>query len=107
MNSHLVEICVAQDRELRLDWLQKPNSDIETVVGTVSEFGRVLDGSEGTTGLRANVVGTSRVPSAHTTHEKNVKTTIYKAIVVRNSDLTPTTERTPNGALEERISSQR
>jgi len=73
MNSHLVKICVAQDRELRLKWLQKPNGDIETVVGTVSEFGRVLDGSEGTTGLRANVEGTSRVPSAHTTHQNTSK----------------------------------
>ena len=65
----MLEIGVAQNRELRLEWLQKPNRDVKTVVSAVSEFGGVLYGSEGTTGLRAHVVSSSRVPSAHKTYQ--------------------------------------
>jgi len=69
----MLEIGVAQNRELRLEWLQKPNRDVKTVVSAVSEFGRVLDGSEGSTSLCTLVKGSNRVPSAHETHQNALK----------------------------------
>ena len=82
----MLEIGEAQYRKLCLEWLQKPNSDVKTVVSAVSEFGRVLDGSEGSTGLRALVKGSSRVPSAHETHQNASKRQSINSIV-NNSDL--------------------
>lgn len=62
----LVEISISDGRELILDRLQEPDSDVKPVVGPVAELFRVLHGPKRTSSLRLHIKGTSRVPPAHT-----------------------------------------
>jgi len=86
-NPYLIEISIANDWELLLKRLQKPNSNIKTVVSTMSKLSWVLDGSEWTTSLCLWIKSSSRVPSTHTNHQTQQKKNHTQIISKKNAQI--------------------
>lgn len=68
---YLMEISMGDGRELLPDGLQQPKSNVETIVGSMSQLIVKPHCSEWTTSPRGAIECSSRVPSAiQITHEK-------------------------------------
>lgn len=61
---YLIEVCIRKSRELLLDRLQKPNSNVNTVVSAMCLLSLEPHGSKWPTSFGSLVESTSRVPSA-------------------------------------------